>query len=115
MGLQITRLLALQGAITTTIAAVVFTLGNSLNGVAALLGGAAASMAALAYGAAFWFQRAGGSSKPLRAFLVAEACRIGCAVALLAAGMANLPAEAAIVYLGTFAAALAAYLFVLLL
>ena len=113
MSLQITRLLALQGAITMVIAGGAFAWSTVSHGVAALLGGAAAVAAALAYGAAFWSQGAARSGKPLRAFLVAEACRIGTAVALLIVGMANLPGELAIVFLGAFAAALIAYLLVL--
>jgi len=114
MSLQITRLLALQVAITMAIAAGTFALGNSVNGIAALLGGAAASMTALAYGAAYWIQSTSRSEKPLRIFLVAEICRVVCGIALVAIGMVHLPAEAAIFYLGAFAAALIAYLLVLL-
>jgi len=114
MGRQLTRLLALQGAITMVIAGAIFVLGNFPNGIAALLGGAAAAAAALVYGVAYWLQGAGGSARPLRTFLVAELSRIGTAVVLLGLGMAFLPADAAIAYLGAFAAAVMAYLLVFL-
>ncbi|RPI47415.1 MAG: hypothetical protein EHM59_04445 [Betaproteobacteria bacterium] len=114
MGRQLSRLLALQGAITTVIAGGIFVWGNFSNGIAALLGGAAAAVAALAYGVAHWLQGAGGTGKLLRIFLVAELSRVGTAVVLLGLGMANLPGEAAIAYLVAFAAALLAYLLVFL-
>ena len=114
MSLQITRVLALQGAITMVIAGGTIAWGVASHAVAAILGGAAAAAAALAYGTAFWLQGAERSRKPLRTFLVAETCRVGAAVVLLIVGMASLPGEAAIVYLGAFIAALMAYLLVAL-
>ena len=114
MGGQLTRLIALQSAITTVIAAGVLIWGNFPNGIAALLGGAAAVTAALAYGAVYWFQGADRSGKPLRVFLMAELCRLGTAIALLWVGIESLQGEAAIAYLGAFAAALMAYLLVFL-
>ena len=114
MSLQITRLIALQGAITLVIVGCVFAWGNSLNAAAALLGGAAATAAALAYGLAYQVQGGARSEKPFRTFLVAELCRIGAAIALLILGMAALPGDAAFAYLGAFAAALFAYLLIFL-
>ena len=114
MSLQITRLIALQGAITLVIVGGIFAWGNSMNAFAALLGGAAATAAALAYGLAYRFQGGARSEKPLRTFLVAELCRVGAALALLILGMVALTGDAAFAYLGAFAAALFAYLLVFL-
>jgi F0F1-type ATP synthase assembly protein I len=114
MGQQLVRLLALQGAITMVVAGGIFVWGNSLAGMAALMGGGAAAVAASAYGAAYWASGAGRSGKLLRGFLVAELCRVGVALVLLWLGFVSLPGEAAIAFLGAFAAALMAYLLVFL-
>lgn len=114
MGRQLVRLLALQAAITMLVAAGVFVWGQSLHVVAALLGGGAAATAALAYGGAYWVQGGERARRPLRVFLVAEACRVGVSLALLGLGMSGLPAGAAAAFLGAFVAALMAYLLVLL-
>jgi F0F1-type ATP synthase assembly protein I len=114
MGRQLFRLLALQGVITAIVAAAVFVWGNSQSGVAALLGGATAAAGGLAYAAVYWAQGADRSDAPLRTFLVAEICRVGIAVVLLGLGLASLTGEAAIAYLGAFAAALMAYLLAIL-
>lgn len=114
MGRQLARLLALQGAITAIVAGGLFVWGNSSAGIAALLGGAAAATAALAYGAGYSALGAGRSETPLTAFLIAELCRVAVAIALLWLGITSLPGEAAIAFLGAFAAALMAYLLVLL-
>lgn len=114
MGRQLVRLLALQAAITMSIAGAVFVWGQPLHGVAALLGGGSAVIAALAYGAAYWVQGGERSKRPFRVFLVAEVCRIGVAIALLGLGMSGLPGAAATAFLGAFVAALMAYLLVLL-
>lgn len=114
MGRQLVRLLALQAAITMLVAGAVFAWGQSLHGVAALLGGGSAAIAALAYGAAYWAQGGDRSGRPFRVFVVAEVCRVGAAVLLLGLGMSGLPDGAATAFLGAFAAALMAYLLVLL-
>ncbi|MCC6619525.1 MAG: hypothetical protein IT341_10865 [Chloroflexi bacterium] len=114
MGRQLVRLLALQAAITMLIAGAVFVWGQSLQAVAALLGGAAAATAALAYGAAYWVQGGEQGGRPFRVFLVAEICRVGVAILLLGLGLSSLPAGAAVAFLGAFAAALMAYLLVFL-
>lgn len=114
MGRQLAGLLALQGAITAIVAGAIFVWGNSPAGVAALLGGAAAATAALAYGAGYRVFGAGRSETPLKAFLAAELCRIVVAIALLWLGITSLPGEAAIAFLGAFAAALMAYLLIFL-
>lgn len=114
MGRQLARLLALQGAITAVVAGGSVVWGNAPAGVAALLGGAAAAMAALAYGAAYRVFGAGRSKTPLKAFLIAESCRVVVAIVLLWLGITSLPGEAAIVFLGAFTAALMAYLLVFL-
>lgn len=111
---QLARLLALQGAITLIVAGGIFVWGNSPAGVAALLGGAAAAIAALAYGVGYRAFGAGRSGTPLKAFLVAELCRVVVAIVLLWLGITSLPGEAALAFLGAFAAALMAYLVVLL-
>lgn len=108
------RLLAMQGASTTIIAGAVFIWGSYPAGIAALLGGLSAALAAIAYGAAYWLQGRGQTESPLRSFLLAELCRVVVAVLLLGIGMATLPAESAIAFLGAFAAALMAYLLIFL-
>jgi len=114
MSRQLARLLALQGASTAIFAGAVFIWGTYPAGIAALLGGLSAALAALAYGAAYWLQGGGETKSPLRSFLLAEMCRVFVAVLLLAIGMASLPAESAIVFLGAFVAALMAYLLIFL-
>lgn len=111
---QLARLLALQGAITLIVAGGIFVWGNSQASAAALMGGASAAASALAYGAGYWVSGGGRSAKPLRGFLVAELCRVVVAIVLLWVGIASLPGESAIAYLGAFAAALMAYLLLLL-
>lgn len=111
---QLAQLLALQGTITAIVAGGIFVWGNSSAGVAALLGGAAAATAALAYAAGYRALGAGQSETPLKAFLVAELCRVVVAIVLLWLGVTSLPGEAAIAFLGAFAAALMGYLLVLL-
>jgi F0F1-type ATP synthase assembly protein I len=114
MSRQLARLLALQAASTTIIAGAVFVWGSYPVAIAALLGGASAGLAAIAYGAAYWLQGRGKTESPLRSFLLAEMCRIVVAVTLLGIGMATLPAESAIAFLGAFVAALMAYLLIFL-
>jgi len=114
MGRQLVRLLGMQVAITTIIAGGIFGWGNSPAGVAALLGGAVAGIAALSYGAAYWAFGGSRSETPLKAFVVAELCRVTVAIALLWFGIRTLPAEAAIAFLGAFAAALMSYLMIFL-
>jgi len=114
MGRQLARVLALQGAITAVIAGGMVVWGNASDGMAALLGGAAAAMAALAYGAVYMAFGARRSETPLKAFLAAEVCRVVVAIVLLWLGITSLPGEAAIAFLGAFSAALMAYLLVFL-
>lgn len=114
MGRQLARLLALQGAITTIVAGGIFFWGNSTAAVAAVLGGATAATAALAYGVGYRAFGAGRSETPLKAFLVAELCRVVVAIVLLWLGLTALTGEAAVAFLGAFAAALMAYLLVFL-
>lgn len=114
MGRQLARLLGLQAATTTIIAGGIFVWGNSPAALSALLGGIVAGIAALSYGAAYWLLGGSRSEAPLKAFLVAELCRVAVAIALLWLGIRTLPAEAAIAFLGAFAAALMSYLLVLL-
>jgi F0F1-type ATP synthase assembly protein I len=114
MSRQLACLLALQGASTAIIAGAVFIWGSYPAGIAALLGGLSAALAAIAYGAAYWLQGRGKIERPLRSFLLAELCRVVVAVILLGIGMALLPAESAIAFLGAFAAALMAYLLIFL-
>lgn len=114
MGRQLARLLALQGAITAIVAGGIVVWGTPLAGVAALMGGATAAAAALAYGVGYLAAGAGRSEKPLTAFLVAELCRVVVAIALLWLGISTLPGEAAIAFLGAFSLALMAYVLVFL-
>ncbi len=111
---QLARLLVLQSAITVIIAGGIFVWGNSRDSAAALMGGATAAVAALAYGAGYWIFAGRRAGKPLRGFLVAELCRVVVAIALLWYGITSLPGESAIAFLGVFAAALMAYLLLLL-
>jgi len=114
MGRQLVQLLALQGAITLIVAGGIFVWGNSQASAAALMGGATAAAAALAYGVGYWISAGGRTTKPLRGFLVAELCRVVVAIVLLWFGITSLPGESAIAYLGAFIAALMAYLLLFL-
>jgi F0F1-type ATP synthase assembly protein I len=111
---QLVRLLALQGAITLIVAGAIFVWGHSQAAAAAMMGGATAAVAALAYGVGYWAFAGGSAPRPLRGFLVAELCRVVAAIVCLWFGITSLPGESAIAFLGAFAAALMAYLLLFL-
>lgn len=110
MGRSFVRLLAWQIVLTGAVVLIAGLGWGTQAALAGMLGGAAAAAAAAAYVAAWWLQSRSQTSRPMRVFLVAESCRLGTALGLLAYGMRSLPPEAAVVFLAGFAAALMAYL-----
>ena len=108
----LSRLLALQGAITAICTIVLLAWRGAETGLAGLAGGATASASAIAYGLGFWLLGRKSGDSPLRAFLVSEALRMGTALGLLALGIGLFSGPEALAYLGVFAAAMMAYLLV---